>query len=183
MATREQLIEELRQNPLVDVVMKCGQVVCGQIVEMEGEFMVVVEADRSASCWVRLEEVALVRLHPPLEPVRYPDDPEEERQQRMYGSPYMPTVVDSPMPYARQAQQQRRPKVALAPDMRARLERVKERHRTAEFATRRAQTPEYEHAGGVPTGPRNMPLSQQRGAQQVFRPRIEMPEDDGEPQQ
>lgn len=182
MASKEQLIEELRQNPLVDVVLKCGQVVCGQIVEMEGEFMVVVEADRSASCWVRLDEVALVRLHPPLETVRYPDDPEEEYHQRMYGSPYMPTVMDSPPPYARRPQE-RRPKVALAPDMKARLEEIKERHRTAEFSTRRTQAPEYEHAGGVPAGARGMPLSQKNGPRQVFRPRIEMPEDDGEPQQ
>jgi hypothetical protein len=191
MATKDQLIEELLQNPLVDVVMKCGQIVCGQVVDVEGDFVIVAEPDRSATCWVRQDEVAFIRLHPPLEPVRYPEDPEEQYHQQMYGSPYMPTVMDGPLPYPQRQPQQRpsgrrRSKVALAPDMQARLEQVKQRHRRAEFVDRRAEAPQYaepEHAGGVPVGSRGLPLSQKNGSRQVFRPRIEMPEDDEEPQQ
>ena len=187
MASMDEMREMILQNPLVDVVMKCGQVVCGPVADIDGEFMVVNEPDRSASCWIRQEEVAFIRLHPPLEQVRYPDDPQrqypQQQQPRAYGSPYMPTVMDNPEPVYPQAPMPRQPgRVVVAPDARARLEQVKQRHRTAEFVSRRhAQEPEF---GGLPhpqmERPEPPPLGRSPG--QVYKPRIENPEDE-EPQQ
>jgi hypothetical protein len=193
MASTSEMMDMLRQFPLVDVVMKCGQVICGQVADLEGEFMVVNEPDRRASCWVRQEEIAFIRLHPPLENVRYPEDEQQGLPPRQaYGSPYMPTVFDNPDPTMYDHQQpmpRQSGRVVVAPDMRAKLEQVKQRHRTAEFVTRR-------HAAdtGMPEGPRMERRSQQQQQEmpaqhlhshspgQVYRPRIDN-SDTEEPQE
>jgi hypothetical protein len=172
MASISEMMEMIRQYPLVDVVMKCGQVVCGQVADLEGEFMVVNEPDRGASSWIRQEEIAFVRLHPPLESVRYPEDERQRPSRSAYGSPYMPTVVDEPLPgYPTE----RRPgRVALAPDMRSRLEQVKERHRTAEFVTSRHEG--LSGLAGRPQLVREEPqVPPEHSPGQVYRPRIEDP--------
>lgn len=196
MASLDEMREMILQNPLVDVIMKCGQVVCGQVADLDGEFMVVNEPDRSASCWIRQEEVAFIRLHPPLEQVRYPDDPRQQQQQQQqpgYGAAYMPTVFDDPDPQMPQQPQppspyqqpmQRQPgRVVVAPDARARLEQVKQRHRTAEFVSRRSQQ-DAEFATGPQMERQHVPQPppQKRSSDQVYRPAIDNREDE-EPQQ
>lgn len=136
MATRDDMLHSIQQSALADVVMKCGQVVCGRVLDMTDDIVVVAE-NEGGFAWVMRAEIAFIRTHPPLEAVRYPEQQQQQPRPQVggppqhYASPYIPTIIDE-MPDGR-----RYPPGPPPPaGPRERLEGVKARHRRAEFAGR-----------------------------------------------
>jgi hypothetical protein len=141
MSSYEAMEKNVKGSSLVDVVMKCGQIACGQVVDMSGDFIEIVNQDDGSTIWVRYNEVAFFKVYQPFEPVRYDDDVgyESPYEPSPYSSQHVPHVNRDPM-----RPPMRRPRVAVVPGARSRIDEVKDRHRSAEFGTRRPSRAELD---------------------------------------